>query len=118
MFRVEDLFNENIKPNPELEDSLLFVRRYLVGDFMVLNTDESVRGIKEFLPRIEELFDWEPHKSEWLKDVMTFPLYQPDSILDQVRDSLVNYVNHNHLISPEGQLNFLIRFGGIGGQAH
>ena len=106
MFRVEDLYNDNIKPNPELEDSLQFVRRYLVGDFMVLNKDESVRGIKEFLPRIEELFDWEPYKSEWLKDVMTFPLYQPDSILDQARDSLINYVNHNHLISPEGQLNF------------
>ena len=106
MFRVKDLFNDSISPNPDLEDSLLFVRRYLVGDFMVLNRDRSVRGIKEFFPRIEELFDWQPYQSEWLKDVMTFPLYQPDSVLDQARDSLINYVNHNHLISPEGQLNF------------
>ena len=45
--RYPNLFNSSINGNEDLPDSLMFVRRYLVGDFMVLNADSSIRGNEE-----------------------------------------------------------------------
>ena len=69
---------------PHFPDSLLFTRRYLVGDFMVLNADSSIRGSEEFYPRIEELFDWLPYQSQWMEEHMRYPLYQSDEVIDRL----------------------------------
>ena len=102
-----NLFNASIRGNDTLPDSLMFVRRYLVGDFMVLNADSSIRGSEEFYPRIEELFDWGPYRSTWMEEHMRYPLYQSDSVINRLRDSLSSYVNDNHpVFTAESQINF------------
>ena len=105
--RYHNLFNSSIKSNEDLPDSLMFVRRYLVGDFMVLNADSSIRGSEEFYPRIEELFDWAPYRSNWMEEHMRYPLYQSDSVIQRLRDSIPRYVNEKHpVFTAESQINF------------
>ena len=102
-----DLYNATLSGTPHLPDSLLFARRYLVGDFMVLNADSSIRGSEEFYPRIEELFDWLPYQSQWMEEHMRYPLYQSDEVIDRLKDSITHYVNHNHpVFTAESQINF------------
>ena len=75
---------------------------------MVLNADSSIRGSEEFYPRIEELFDWTPYRSTWMEEHMRYPLYQSDSVIQRLRDSIPRYVNENtYVFTAESQINFL-----------
>ena len=102
-----DLFNTAIDIHKSLPDTLSYNRRYLVADLMVLNEDSTIKGSREFYPTIDNLFDWQSFKSDWMREHMMHPLYHSDSVINILRDSLSDYLNNGHpIFTAEDQMNF------------